>query len=110
GGGIREIVSLIAHSQLDRPAALAGDAPDIVAAGNVRLEIDMLALNRPAKSEHRTRVIECVNVQGTISRAGRAGDRVAGQFRGRSWNHLDRERNMEWLDLSEIHRRVPSCL
>ena len=52
GRGIREIVSLVAYCQLDWPAALAGDAPDIVAAGNVRLEIEVLAVNGPAKSEH----------------------------------------------------------
>src|SRR2546422_8143647 len=95
GRGIREIVSLVADCQLDRPAARTGDAPDVVAAGNVRLEIEMLAVNGPAKSEHGTRVVEGVNVQGTIRGAGRAGDRVAGQFRGGSGNHLTREENGE---------------
>src|SRR3989475_9482547 len=80
--GIREIVSLIAHCQLDWPAALAGDAPDIVAAGNVCLEIEVFAVNGPAKSEHGTRIVESINVQRTISRAGRARDGIARQFRG----------------------------
>src|SRR2546422_5514252 len=87
--GIREIVSLIAYCQLDRPAALAGDAPDIVAAGNVRLEIYVLAVNRPAKSKHGTRVIESVNIQRTVGWIGWASDGVAGQFRSWSRNHLD---------------------
>src|SRR2546428_11551681 len=83
--GIREIVSLIAHCQLDWPAALAGDAPDIVAAGNVCLEIEVFAVNGPAKSEHGTRIVESINVQRTISRAGRARDGIARQFRGGWW-------------------------
>ena len=86
--GIREIVSLIAHCQLDWPAALAGDAPDIVAAGNVCLEIEVFAVNGPAKSEHGTRIVESINVQRTISRAGRARDRIARQFRGGCGNRL----------------------
>src|SRR5713101_953924 len=87
---VREIIPLIADRKLYRPAASAGDPPDIVPAGNVRLEIEMLTVNRPAKSEHGTRVIQSVNVQGTISRAGRASDRVAGQLRSRCGNHLGR--------------------
>src|SRR5712664_874608 len=93
GRRIREIISLVADCQLDRPAAGARNAPDVVAAGNVRLEIDMLTVNRPAKSEHGTRVVQSINVQRTVGWIGWASDRIAGQFRGRCGDHLAREGN-----------------
>src|SRR5439155_25341699 len=103
GRGIREIVSLVAYCQLDWPAALAEDAPDIVSAGNVCLEIEVLAVNGPAKSEHRACIVESVNVQRTISRAGWAGDRVAGQFRSWSRKQLARAGNREFLELLDSY-------
>jgi len=95
GRGIPEIVSLIADCKLDGPTARARDTPDIVSAGNIRLEIEMLTVNRPAKSEHGTRIVESVNIQRTISRAGRASDRVAGQFGSGGGDHLIGEVNPE---------------
>ena len=48
GRGIGEICLLLVDCELDRPAADAWHTPDVVSAGNVRLEIEMLTVNRPA--------------------------------------------------------------
>ena len=46
--GISEICLLLADCKLYGPTAGAWDAPDVVSAGDVCLEIEMLVVNRPA--------------------------------------------------------------
>src|SRR5207245_11158635 len=71
GRGIPEIVSLIADCKLDGPTARARDTPDIVYAGNISLEIDMITDNRAEKCENGKSKEMTVNVQRTISRVDR---------------------------------------